>query len=211
MDKDETRRHYKNYYQIPAVIAPQVVAMSFAIILVVARVYTRFKYRRFWWDDVLIILGLVSWVGLHHTSPRAHKGLQIFAILVLCAILAGIHFGIGNHTRDLSPSQLKQAAIWEFIPRTAFVLASMFTRLSISCFLLRIFAVDKRWRWSLYFTMCFIVLTSIPSAFLLFAQCRPTRKLWNPMVPGVCWAPATSAAIGLTFNGGKIFKSSPTI
>lgn len=124
---------------------------------------------------------------------------------MLCSLLVGIHFGIGRHEQDLSLEDLREATKWIYIPRTEFVIACMFTRLSIAAFMLHIFAIERKWRRSLYVIMTFIILTSLLSvSVVLLAQCQPIRKIWDPTVPGKCWEPDKLNTIGLIFNSGKL-------
>lgn len=42
----------RSYHKDPAVIAPQVIAVASAVVLVVMRIYVRASMRRLWWEYV---------------------------------------------------------------------------------------------------------------------------------------------------------------
>ena len=45
-----------------------------------------------------------------------------------------------------------------------------------------------------------MLVTQIPLAVILFLQCQPVQKLWNPTVQGKCWSPHVQRSIS-DFNG----------
>ena len=117
--------------------------------------------------------------------------------------------GLGRHIFYLSQNQHSLEQLSEAIKLQCFIqiviiVGVMFVKVSIALFLLRIFGLghERWWRWSLYFIMWITVLTSLSSAIIALAQCRPIRKLWNPTVRGSCWSPETVVAFG-EYNGGK--------
>ena len=112
-----------------------------------------------------------------------------------------VHYGIGRHTFYLEPAQLIQAVKWEKISQLPWVISIMFTRLSTSVFLYRIFATKKAWKWALYPIIVFNFIGSLASFITILPQCSPVEKNWNPIIPGSCWHPRTQIDIGL-FQGG---------
>ena len=100
-----------------------------------------------------------------------------------------------NHTQ-----RLFLALEYFYITELLATLSAMFTRLSICIFLFRIFSTKKYWRWGLYATITFVLVTQIPLAPILFLQCQPVQKNWNPTVQGKCWSPHVQRSIS-DFNG----------
>ena len=94
---------------------------------------------------------------------------------------------------------------WSQIALPIGIFSGFCTRLSICLFLLRIFRTKREWRWGLYAVMVFATVVIVPTIVSLLARCSPVQKLWDPLLPGNCWAPQTVIAIGY-FNGGKESK-----
>ena len=117
---------------------------------------------------------------------------------------ASVHYGIGRHVVYLEPVQLLQATKWNRVGQMPLVISTMFTKLSISLFLYRIFATKRVWRWALYPIIVLNIIGNLASFTTILPQCSPVDKLWNPTVPGNCWDPKTQIDIGL-FQGGKSF------
>ena len=46
----------------------------------------------------------------------------------------------------------------------------------------------------------FMTVTQLPAAVVVFVQCRPVQKLWNPTIQGECWRSNVTIAAG-DFNG----------
>ena len=133
--------------------------------------------------------------------------MQIFAITVLALNGAMVYYGVGRHQFYLSLSpkllqQLSKAIMWQYVSQPILILSTMFTKISICLFLLRIFGTRKVWKAGLYFIMAFATVTNLSSAAIVLAQCQPVQKIWNPLLSGNCWGPDTQIAIG-DYNGGQ--------
>ena len=122
--------------------------------------------------------------------------------------------GLGRHIFYLSQSQhtleqLSEGTKLQYMNQIIIIVGVMFIKVSIALFLLRIFGLGQKmwWRWSLYLVMWITVLTSLSSAIIVLTQCRPLRKLWNPVVHGSCWNPETVVAVG-EYNGGEPLPTS---
>lgn len=171
-----------------AIVATQAIFVAIGTALILARLYVRtVVIRKFGLDDLVILLGLIC------------------AITVLATNGLMVHYGIGRHQFFLSLSpqllqQLSKAVMWQYISQPILIISTMFTKLSICLFLLRIFGTKKEWRWDLYSIIAFVTVTNISSAAIVLAQCQPVQKLWNPVLTGHCWGPDTQIAIG-DYNG----------
>ena len=86
------------------------------------------------------------------------------------------------------------------------VLSMMCTKVLICLFLLRIFSIKRAWRWIIWSIMAFSIITNVPSACVILAQCSPVEKLWNPLLTGNCWPKGTQVAIG-EYHGGRVPES----
>lgn len=81
---------------------------------------------------------------------------------------------------------------------------TIFVRVSVGFFLLRIFGLgtERWWRWALYSIIVSSVLNSISSAVIVLTECRPSSEFWSHLAHVFCWDPRTVIAFGY-FNGGN--------
>ena len=110
--------------------------------------------------------------------------------------------GFGRHRYYMlcEPTHLNEAMkYWSIWPPT-FIVAVCLTRISICCFLLRIFNVKTAWLIGLYAMIVFILVTDIPTFVFIFISCNPFEKQWKVTVLGRCWGPDVTTNVGL-YNG----------
>ena len=117
---------------------------------------------------------------------------------------ASVHYGIGQHIIYLKPSHIAQAVKWNRVGQMPLVASTMFTKLSISIFLYRIFATNAIRRWIIYPIIFLNVVGNLASFTTILPQCSPVAKLWNPALSGTCWNARTQIDIAL-FQGGESF------
>ncbi|KAL8739161.1 MAG: hypothetical protein Q9181_000190 [Wetmoreana brouardii] len=159
------------------------VFLGLGLILVVLRVYVRTKVSKaFGWDDTFIILALAT------------------AFVAMGMEAASIHYGIGEHSIYIEPAHAIQAAKWSRIGQMPWVLSTMLTKISISIFLYRIFALNKKSKRALYPINILNLIGNLASFTTILSQCSPPDKLWEPNIPGSCWNPKTQLDIGV-FQG----------
>lgn len=72
--------------------------------------------------------------------------------------------------------------------------------------LFQLIASNKRWRFSLYGIIAFITVTNVTSAIIILTWCRPTKKIWNPTVPGECWSGDAAKWVAVYLNGGLYYS-----
>ena len=118
-----------------------------------------------------------------------------------------VHYGLGRHQfyLELSPElslQLSQVRKFGYISKVLLILTSMFTRVSICLFLLRIFGTRRSWKWGLYGILAFSVATNISGASSILMQCSPVQKAWHQWMPGTCRSLNTRLSTNY-YNGGK--------
>ncbi|KAL8667910.1 MAG: hypothetical protein Q9202_000375 [Teloschistes flavicans] len=98
--------------------------------------------------------------------------------------------GLGNHLALLWTPQLVKALRWSWIGQIIAVQAIGFGKIAVIAFLLRIQERNtklKKLAWFLYFIAVSNVVINIDQMILILLQCSPSRKLWNPSVPGTCY------------------------
>lgn len=115
---------------------------------------------------------------------------------------ASVHYGVGQHLIYIKPEDVIRASKWNRIGQIPLVLSTMFTKLSISMFVFRIFAVQKSSRRALYPVIVLNVVGNLASIRTILSQCSHAKKLWDPSIPGKCWDPKVQVDIGI-FNGGR--------
>ena len=111
-------------------------------------------------------------------------------------------YGLGRHIGCLSLSDVVKADKIQAIGEVPIMMSTLFSRISICLFLLRLFAVNLTWRWVLYFIIALTAATNIACATAILLQCHPRAKMWNPALPGTCWSKVAEVAIGQV-QGGK--------
>lgn len=132
--------------------------------------------------------------------------MKVTALIGISMGLTAEHFGLGKHIDDItSEDAIYQAIKWDYVQSLPLGLAAMFTKISFFIFLNRVFVTTRtKWAWRLilHFANVVNIIANIISATTVLAQCKPMQKLWNPLIPGTCWAPKTQSEMGI-FQGGK--------
>ncbi|KAK4040973.1 hypothetical protein C8A01DRAFT_35029 [Parachaetomium inaequale] len=156
----------------PAMLATHWGLTALATVFLALRVYCkRITSLRLWWDDWILI---AAWV-------------TILATVCLTTALVA-EFKLGRHSWDLEIHDLSKFIIISS-SRATFTLTSLgWTKTAFAVTLLRLTA--GRTKGFVWFVIVSINITTI---------CAPLDKVWNPAVPGSCWAPkvGTKVWIGL--------------
>uniref|UniRef100_A0A1Y1KZ45 Rhodopsin domain-containing protein n=1 Tax=Photinus pyralis TaxID=7054 RepID=A0A1Y1KZ45_PHOPY len=152
------------------ILAEYYILFFIALALIVLRIYVRLRVAKNWgWDDYYII---VAW---------------IFLLIGLVLVQIEADLGLGRHLHTLEDPEDKELGILKFNTffQMANVLCTLFTKYSISIFILRI-RDSKRLRWVLGFLMALMTLATIAVIVVLSVSCIPLRRLWDKTVPGTC-------------------------
>jgi hypothetical protein len=108
-------------------------------------------------------------------------------------LLIGIYYGVGRHDFYLTPDQLQNAEKFLFISQPPYAWALGFAKLSIIWMMIRIQRYQSIWPKFLYFTMVWVVLTSVTMNVFQFSLCKPLSAIWDHSVPNpVCLSPQIS-------------------
>ena len=116
------------------------------------------------------------------------------------------HFGFGRHLIYLAPSNVVQAAKWDWIVQIPWVFLTTCTRLSISVFLYRLFATKESSRRVLYVIIALTVTSNVALIVTVLSQCSPLQKNWDRAIPGHCWNPTKTIDVSLFQGGESTFK-----
>ncbi|KAF2999326.1 hypothetical protein E8E13_005221 [Curvularia kusanoi] len=144
------------------------------------RVYAKISRRQgLWWDDWILI---VSW---------------LFLLAEAIVSQMAVSLGAGKHVVDVKPENLTSIALIFSIGVSISCFSSTLSKISFGVTLLRL--TSGKIRWSVWFSIVTLFLFMLPSAFIVWIQCTPTAKAWNPSLPGHCWDPAATVNYGI-FN-----------
>lgn len=90
----------------------------------------------------------------------------------------------GGFCASMVPSQWLSGSITDYIsPRLFYTLTTVFIRLSISVFFIRIFP-NRIYKIIIYITMAVVILFSTFYFFLVLFQCSPPNFFWKRKTPG---------------------------
>ena len=118
-----------------------------------------------------------------------------------------VELGLGKHAGCVSPNKITEDVKLEYIEVILLFVSTLFSRVSVCIFLLRIFSINIHWRWTLYSIMALTVVANITCIITVLTECRPLAKLWNPTTPGSCWQPHVVLRIGQWQGGESLSKT----
>ncbi|PMD39939.1 hypothetical protein L207DRAFT_428221, partial [Hyaloscypha variabilis F] len=148
--------------------------LGLAYLLVSLRVYVKTFLSKSWGaDDTLLLVSLVS-----------------FTTYAACS-LSGVHYGTGRHLVNIPPKDIPKALYYWWLCELFYTITTVFIRLSIAVFLLRI-CIKPGQRWVIYGTLTMIIIFSVFYFFLVLFQCHPVTFFWRQYegLEGSCINPA---------------------
>lgn len=163
--------------------------LAISIILTGLRIFTRTRRvtAGLGWDDASIIIAVV------------------FAIPLIAFTDKHVHYGLGRHIGCLSLTDIILADKYQAIGEIPIMISTLFSRVSVCLFLLRIFAVNISWRWTLYIIIALTAGTNIACGTAIMLRCQPLAKEWNPAIPGRCWTPTNQVTVGQVQGAISVF------
>jgi len=131
------------------------------------RIYCKLSQRRrLWWDDYILI---GAWMNLVATS---------------CTTSVSISLGYGKHGYDIPIKSFGKLILLSDIGGTFAILAAVWSKTSFAVTLLRI---TQGWpRLAVWLAIISMNVAMHLTALLVWVQCTPIEKAWNPFVPGSC-------------------------
>lgn len=122
------------------------------------------------------------------------------ASLVSVASMAGL----GRHIYYLSQDQLSRAIKFVSLSQPFCVMSFSLSKIAVALLLIRILTpAFRRGAWFLYPLTGIQLLLGIVVSIVQFAQCSPTRSLWDLSLPLKCW-PFTVLQNFLYTLGGEL-------
>lgn len=120
-----------------------------------------------------------------------------------------VHYGLGRHIGCLSPTDIVKSDKIQAVGAVFLMMSALASRVSICLFLLRIFAVNRSWRWTLYFVIALTTCINIACAIASSIQCDPGAKIRDPETLGTCKTTKIGVVIGQIQGGESNSADSP--
>jgi len=102
---------------------------------------------------------------------------MFFSTYSACVLL-GIKYGTGRHLSDIPPEDVPQGLHYWWLCEIFYTLTTVFIRLSIAVFLLRI-CITRTHRFTIYGTLGLVLGFSTFYLFLVIFQCHPLSFFWG--------------------------------
>lgn len=118
-------------------------------------------------------------------------------------------WGLGRHALYLSQEQRMHAIRYEYLAASWAVIAPAFGRISFAVFLLVFLGLLTTVRRIVLWTLIVLqVVANVLAIIVMYAQCSPVSRIWDPTKPGSCWNPKIQSDIGF-FQGGALHQVPP--
>ena len=167
------------------IIATWVVVGVTAIIVALRWSVRIWITKNVWWDDWTILFAIVRRFFESTMKPKLTFR-QLGNIIGAGLDVVEVHYGFGRPDYYLTQWQLiefKKYTYGEWIQTFATL---MWTKISISLFLMRIPATKALIR-PLQGAVIFLALSNIILTILWIAQCRPVAAAWDNNIKGTCF------------------------
>ncbi|KAI1844954.1 hypothetical protein JX266_008970 [Neoarthrinium moseri] len=165
-----------------------VTLLAVSSVTVALRCYVRlYVIKSFRWED---------WMAL--------VTMTFFACYCTCVFLS-IKHGAGKHLSDIPPEDIPEALKARWFGEIAYILTSVFLKLTVGLFLLRI--CSRRWQSAAIWAVLAVVLAFNIFYFLIaLLQCRPIGYFWLRVLPttprGTCVS--EEVATGSTYAASAV-------
>ncbi|KAK3689307.1 hypothetical protein B0T22DRAFT_536254 [Podospora appendiculata] len=153
--------------------------VALATMFMALRIYCKiWRLRRLWWDDWVLVIGWMCFVVDAAMSQ------------------AVVDLGFGMYPCDVDPRNFRAIAIeGQNVGATVGILAVVWSKTSFAITLLRL--TEGKMKAFVWFVIAAMNVIMIVEAIIVWVQCTPVSKTWDPMVPGVCWDTHTVNVYGV--------------
>ena len=149
-------------------------------------------------------------LGFCHTETTLTTVSTQFTATVSSVLMTvAVHEGLSQHIWKLEPEQSLNAVTYSWIAQAFSIFTFAISKISISLFLLLRVVGAARLLWHksfLYSVMISLPLVNSVIVILVFTQCRPVQRLFDPASPGHCWNPQITTVYA-QFGGGMYITS----
>ena len=118
----------------------------------------------------------------------------------------GVAYGVGRHYETLDSLQKVMAVKMDWISQPFAIFSYGVGKISVALLLLRILPKNKTRERFLYVLIMLIVIIHTICVALIFAECSPARKLWEPSIKGSCWKPYVIQDVGIFQSSFSAFS-----
>lgn len=114
--------------------------------------------------------------------------MQICAILSSIFLTIAVDAGIGANFYPATPTSHPdpQSQLYQLVFTTFSILAIAFGKMAVIQFILQLEGTKRNGKRILYFCAASNYIVSFLFIPLLWAQCNPVNKIWNPNIAGTC-------------------------
>ncbi|PVH84107.1 hypothetical protein DL98DRAFT_93187 [Cadophora sp. DSE1049] len=168
----------------PALLTSCIVAMVLTWIFFAVRIYTRLFMTKIWKiEDWCFVGSQVS-----------------FTVYVIVALQSILH-GNGQRNKDIELGDIPIAMHFFFAGEILYIITSLFMRLSIGIFILRIMT-QKAYIWTIRITLFIITLATVMNFFYTIFQCAPVKYFWLQFsgLKGKCLPAPQVQALSIAFS-----------
>ncbi|KAL2057152.1 hypothetical protein ABVK25_002891 [Lepraria finkii] len=165
----------------PILVCVSWMELLLTTIIIAVRAYTKIKLvpRGGWWA---LFRAICAW------AVGVFNGI---------AYTVAARFGMGNHESNLSDHDFSRAMHWVWVGNATTLISISFGKIAVVAFLLTIQGETYRTkRHLLYFLCTSTVLLNLTTVIIIFLQCDPPRKLWEPELPGNCNMEEVNGKVG---------------
>ncbi|KAF5234383.1 hypothetical protein FAUST_7660 [Fusarium austroamericanum] len=149
-----------------------------AIVTVLTKFFTTIViFRRPGWDDLLILLSLIG------------------SIVASTLVQASSDLGLGQHTASVAaePGGVQKMVMTKILQVVGYpfnIMAYSLPNVAILILIERLVGKTKTMtRRFLRAVVAIQIILAVISIVIIFAQCRPTKMLWDQSAKGECWSP----------------------
>ncbi|KAL4723761.1 hypothetical protein ACLX1H_009405 [Fusarium chlamydosporum] len=165
-----------------------------AIVTVLTKLFTTIViFRRPGWDDLLILLSLIG------------------SIVASAMVQASADLGLGRHTASVAAEpggvqRMVKTKILQVVGYPFNIIAYSLPNVAILILIERLVGKTKTIsRRFLRAVVAIQILLASISVVIIFAQCRPTKMLWDQSAEGECWSPDIFNHSSYVVSGFTVF------
>ena len=151
----------------PLLVEVLTTTLIIALFLFTARIATRIRLLRLWWDDYVLCLAVTFAIAGHGT------------------FVASIKHGFGRHIFYLKPNDAIFVGQLGLITPLFWLWSTTLVRVSMALMLRRLKPdSDKWWKWGLSAMVGVQVVCAVTATIIDLVQCTPIQANWLPSLPG---------------------------
>ncbi|KAM5458338.1 hypothetical protein MaudCBS49596_000251 [Microsporum audouinii] len=145
-----------------------------------------------WTTSIGMVVGAAIFVFLRLATRCFRAGIKVDDWTILVALVCSIALtvaensavaeGYGKHDQDVSTEHRIRALKWFFVAQVFYKLVISLSKCSILFLYLRIFAIEKSFRWACKALIVFNILVGIAFCFATVWQCHPMEAFWDPSI-----------------------------